>query len=248
MFVNSTIQSTITEFNGNSFDDLGGFGILSSSYYVMDYSANKTYILNDSWTFDQTKRFNLPSYIIGVEKNLYMTGDWNLWKLNENLKTLIVYNATGIVWYRGLYFNSTNRLLYVAACALSVIHVFDLNLTFNHSFSTSPYNPFSIEGYNNQMYIGTTNGIVLVFKNEKVANQLNGCAKIKTGILHSILFDEYGFFATSCGNPVNQLYLHFSNGTSTGRTMATLMNPRYIGFDSKDHFILISGYQITIYN
>ena len=79
--------------------------------------------------------------MITVEKSLYMTGESNLWKLDENLDTLIQHNATGTVWYHGLYFNSTNRWLYVAPKACTVIRVFDLNLTSKHSFSSSPYRP-----------------------------------------------------------------------------------------------------------
>ena len=161
---------------------------------------------------------------------------------------MIQYNATGTSpLYRGLYFNSTNGFLYVAPAALTEIHVFYLNLTFNHSFSTSPYKPWSIEGYNNKLYIGTTNGTVLVVQNEGIVNQFNGCGGHIVQ-LNSILFDECGYMATSCDSPLNKLYLHFANGTFTAKTMSTPEGPRYIGFDSKGHFIQISGQNITIYN
>ena len=55
VFTNSSIQSTINQFNGNKFLTLVGFGIYSSPdtvyYYVMDWEANKVYILNDEWSF-----------------------------------------------------------------------------------------------------------------------------------------------------------------------------------------------------
>ena len=48
VFTNSSIQSTINQFNGNKFLTLVGFGIYSSPdtvyYYVMDWEANKVYI------------------------------------------------------------------------------------------------------------------------------------------------------------------------------------------------------------
>ena len=59
-----------------------------------------------------------------------MTGDRNIWKLDQDLTVLIQYNATGNLWYRGLFYNSTNGWLYVAPNNnFTVIHVFDLNLT-----------------------------------------------------------------------------------------------------------------------
>ena len=64
--------------------------------------------------------------------------------------------------------------------------------------------------------------------------------------LSSILFDEYGYFATSCNN--NKFYLLFANGTNTGKLMVTPTSTRYIGLDSKGHFIQISEKKITIYN
>ena len=65
--------------------------------------------------------------MITVVKSLNITGLSNLWKLDQN------------------------SLLYVAPSALTVIHVFNLNLIYNHSFSTSSKKPFSIKGYNNQI-------------------------------------------------------------------------------------------------
>ena len=65
-----------------------------------------------------------------------MSGDTNIWKLDNNLNSLIQFNATGTVWYGGPYFNSTNLLLYVPATNLQVIHVFNINhhsaITFQH--------------------------------------------------------------------------------------------------------------------
>ena len=68
MFSNSSIQSTIEGFNGDSFSYLVGFGMYSSSnttyYYVMDYGASKIYILTDEWSFISAKTFTNPHIII----------------------------------------------------------------------------------------------------------------------------------------------------------------------------------------
>ena len=83
-------------------------------------------------------------------------------------------------------------------------------------------------------------------QNESIVNQINGCGG-NIATLMSILFDEYGYFATSC-ETINKLYLIFANGTDSGKTMTTLNAPRYIGFDAKGHFIQILSNQITVYN
>ena len=118
LFGNSAIQSNITQFNGTSFINLFDFGMMYSScntsYYIMDHGVNKVYILNDNWSFVSFKTFTLPAYLIAVENSLYLTGNLNLWKLDLNLNVLIQYNANSFPLYRGLYFNSTNRWLYVA--------------------------------------------------------------------------------------------------------------------------------------
>ena len=64
-----TILSTFTEFNGNSFGDIVGFGMIclsfNTSYFVMDRFTDKVYILNDNWSlvsfaaFYFNKHFNL---------------------------------------------------------------------------------------------------------------------------------------------------------------------------------------------
>ena len=93
MFNNPSIQSNITQLNGNSFSWLVGFGMFSSSgtvyYYVMDYVANKVFILNDQWSFISSKVFYNPAYIINIGNSLYMTGDYNVWKVDQDLNILI---------------------------------------------------------------------------------------------------------------------------------------------------------------
>ena len=246
MFDNSTIQSNFTQFDGN-FSLLMGFGMISSSYYVMDNKANKVYILNDSWSYITFKTFSSPAYMISICNSLYMTGDTNLWKLDGNLNVLIQYNTTGSPAYRGQYYNSTNCLLYVAPQLLTEIHVFNINLIFSNKISTSPYQPWSITGNNNQMYVGTKNGTILVIQNEVILNRFNGC---DGNIIWttSILFDENDYFATSCFNTINTLYLILANETYIGKKITTQMSTYYIGFDSKGHFMQISSNQITIYN
>ena len=249
VFSNPTIQSTINEFNGTSFGGLVGFEIYSSSgnvyYNVMDYDAGKVYILNDEWKFISSKEFNRPYYMINIGNSLYMTGNYNVWKLDQDLNILINYNPGGDPTYRGISYNPSNGFIYVAAY-LNEIQVFNLDLTLIRRVSTEPHQPFSITESSNKLYVGTEEGIILVYQNEILINQFNGCGGTGTfEPVYSILFDPNGYIATSCDE---KLYLFSPNSSFTGRSLTTPDNPLYIGFDSKGRFIQISGGQISIYN
>ena len=252
MFSNPTIQSNINQLNGNSFVDLLGFGMFSSNnltyYYVMDFWNSKVYIFNDQWSFISYKEFYYTAYMIIIGNSLYMTGRNNVWKVDKDLNILIDYNPGGSTpSYLGISYNPSNGLIYVAAPWLNEIQVFSLDLTLIRRISTLPHEPWSITISSNQLYVGTGGGMILVYQNESLINQFNGCDGNSVW-LTSILFDPNGYMATSCDNPANKLYLFSPNGSFTGKSITTPQYPRYIGFDSKDRFIQISWKQISIYN
>jgi hypothetical protein len=142
LFSNWSLQLNITKINSISLTSAYGFGMLNSYYYVSDYYLNKTFILNESWSYVSSKTFTRPAYLIKIGNSLYATGQTNIWKLDLNLNILIQYNATGTAPDdRGIYINSTNNLIYISPAVFNVIHVFNLNLSLSHSFSTSTYNP-----------------------------------------------------------------------------------------------------------
>ena len=251
--------STVTErynfssLNGITFSFLLGFEFSSScnaSYYVMDSGADKVYILNDDWSYVTYKTFTRPAYMITIGSSIYMTGGVNIWKLDKDLNILIQYNsyvtAPDNPGYRGMYFNSSNGIIYVAPNNLKEIHAFYLSITYSHIISV-PYKPFSISEYKNIMYVGTTNGIVILIQNELIINQFNGCNGTSVTLTY-ILFDQYDCMATICSDPTNKLYLYNTDGTYTGTNLSTPSKPRYIGFDTKGRFVLISTNQIIIYN
>ena len=159
---------------------------------------------------------------------------------------MIQYKATGTApYYRGIYFNSTNNFIYIGTFLFTMIHVCNLNLSLSHNISTLIYQPWSIAGSKNQMYVGTTTGTILVIENEVIIRQFNGCND-NLGRLAYILFDDCGMMVTTCNT--NQLYLYYPNGTFTGKSFTAPTDPRYIGYDSKGRFVLISWYEISIYN
>ena len=143
MFSNPTVQSTFNQLNGNSFGGLYGFEMYSILniffYYVMDWGANKVFILNDQCSFIASKSFYYPSYMISMDNSLYMTGISNVWKLDQDLNVLMQYNPGGTPWYNGISYNPSNGLIYVAPWFLNEIQVFNLDLNLIRRISISPH-------------------------------------------------------------------------------------------------------------
>ncbi len=227
-----------------------GFGMSSLNpiqYYVTHYSQGKIFVFDENWNYVSSKS-SFPSvyYMIPVGNYFYITGRDNIWKTDQQLNVSIRYNSTGSSpGYRGLYHNSTNDLIYVAPVNLQMIHVFNLNLTLNDTISITPYWPWSINENNNELYVGTTNGTILVIVNKQIIKQFNGCNKQSVDI-YSILFDNFNNMATSCDN--YQLYLYNTAGTYLNKSILTVSSPMYIGLDSKSRLVVVKWAQITLYN
>ena len=94
----------------------------NTSYYVNDYLANTIYLLNDDYGYVTKKTFTSPTYMVDINSNLYITGENNIWKTDKYLNVLITYNESGE--YRGIHFNSTENLIYVASKAYYYVQVF----------------------------------------------------------------------------------------------------------------------------
>jgi hypothetical protein len=134
------------------------------------------------------------------------------------------------------------NLIYVSLRVYSYIQVFELNLTFNHNISVSPNNPRSFSAYNNELYVGTAQGLVLVIVNKIVTHTFTGCP----AWISSLNSDNYGRIAIACYSN-NLVNLYYYNGTSTGKSLTTSESPTYVGFDSKGRFVFLSKTEISIY-
>ena len=106
-------------------------------YYVTNYLENKIFVFDEEWNCFSNRSFTNVNHMIAVGNELYITGDVNVWKTDEQLNVLITYyNSTGwgiyrIAIYYGLYYSPTNNLVYVASYGLQEVHVFNLDLTLN---------------------------------------------------------------------------------------------------------------------
>jgi hypothetical protein len=149
-------------------------------------------------------------------------------------------------WFCGLYFNSTIDSIYVGYNLYTSIYVFNFNLVYTDTFGTGLYFPISINGYNNQLYVGTSNGTILVIVNRQIIKQFNGCNGQNSN-LNSILFDQFDNIGAAC-YITSPLYLLKTNGTYLNKNILTVDYPFYIGFDSKSRLVVVTSKVIFVYN
>jgi hypothetical protein len=240
------MKTPINTLNRSKIIYLQGFGMMvdfNTSYYIMDELANRTYLLNDNYDYVTDRTFTFPQYMVTINSILFITGKSNIWKTDKYLNVLFTHTESGGANYNGIYYNCTFNLIYVAPTGYTYIQVFDLNLTLNHTISVSPNNPRSFDEYNNELYVGTSQSIVLVIVNKIVLRNFTVCS---SSSIFSLVIDNSGLIAMVCYSN-NLVNLYYYNGTSTGKSLTTPVSPTYVGFDSKGRFVLLSQYQISIY-
>lgn len=144
-----------------------------------------------------------------------------------------------------MYFNCTESEIYVSSQKYTYIQVFHLNLTLKYNINISQFRSRSFSEYNNQLYVGTIQSIVLVIVNKEIIRNFTVCPG--NDYVTSIVSDNFGLMAFSCYlNKSVKLYI--SNGTFTRNSLSASEGLNYAGFDSKGQFVLVSQKQINIYN
>ena len=182
-----------------------------------------------------------PNQMVTVGDTFYIAGFSNIYKTDKYFNVIKNFysNASD---FTGIYFNSTSNRLYISSFFHKKIYEFDENLTLLDSFNASVYIPCTLRGNNNQLFVGTEDGNLLVMVDKVLTQTIKVCQ----GLLTSVTFDQYGYMAAACAEP-NILKLYHINGTFTGSNM-TASYPQDTGFDSKGRFIILSDFKISIYS
>jgi hypothetical protein len=213
----------------------------NTSYYVVDYNYG-VFLLNDNYDYLTKKTFSKPNYIVNVNSSLYITGDVNIWKTDKYLNILITYSSSGPK-YQGILYNCTENLIYVAPYTNTYLQVFDLNLNlYSSTISVSPHFPFSLAENNNELYVGTTEKIVLVVVNKAIIRSFTACI---ADFISSMVFDKFGLMAIACKDDM-KVKLFYPSGTYTFMNFATSEKVNDVRSDSKGRFVvsLINGLRI----
>jgi hypothetical protein len=199
-------------------------------------------MFDEYWQYKTSVLIGKFAYAIKIDKTLYITGNENIQKRDQNLNLIKQFNKTGVT-YRGIYFNKTNDLIYVGISAANqTIDIFDRNLTLIGNINTRGYNPYSIAEYDRKMYVGTLEGSILVIENGAIIHSFTTvCLSIS-----SIMIDSYGYMLV-LSRYSNFVYLYHTNGTNLGKEISTLNESWFINFDSNGRLIKTSKYEINIY-
>jgi hypothetical protein len=225
-----------------------GFEMSSSNpirYFVTHLGQRRIFVFDENWNYVSNKSISSSIYYITQGGNYYyITASSTFLKTDLQFNILITYNSYG--GYCGLYYNSTGDSIFVAPASLKVIHVFNFNLALTDTIAIAPYNPWSINAYNDQLYVGTSNGTILVIVNKQIIKQFDGCNGQNIN-LNSILFDQFDNIAAAC-SIVSPLYLLKTNGTYLNKNILTVDYPYYIGFDSKSRLVVVTTSVIFVYN
>ena len=253
-FQNTSLRpNNITSYNGSNFYSLIGFGSFpgrNTIYYALDWAAHRIIMFDKNWQYLNYKSFLNPANMIRINNTLYITSQNYIYKTDKYLNLIQQYNATGSApSYRGIYYNWKNDTIYVVGYEVKTIYVFDLNLNMIDFFNLNKtkYYPWSIQEYNNEFYVGTFNGIILVIVNKEIIRTFNGCNGCYNSLVGSLIFDKNGYLAVTSSS-LNAIYIYNSNGTYTGKSMKTAQYPYYTSFDSKGHLVIMSLFQISIYS
>jgi hypothetical protein len=201
-------------------------------------------MFDEYWQYQNDITITKFAHAITIDKQLYITGDGNIQKRDQNLNLIKQFNNLNNpgINYRGIYYNRTNDLIYVGTYANQSIDIFNQNLTLVGNISTPGYGPYSIAEYDNKMYVGTFNGSILVIENGVIIRSFTTVC----GSITSILIDIYGNILV-LSRYSNFVYLYHKNGTNLGKSMSTSSSPMFINFDSKGRLIITSKYDIKIY-
>jgi hypothetical protein len=211
-------------------------------YYVFQFSSDEILIFNEKWVYQKSVSLAKSTYAIEVETELFVTADGVFYKTDRNLNVMKMFNSS-ISKYRGLYYNKTADLIYVADYTVYYkIDVFDGNLTFVKSISTYGYKAHALAVLNDYMYIGTMNGTILVIKDNKMVNIFSSVC----GAITSLLLDNHGYMVILCQSPY-YAYVYQTDGTDTGIGLKTLGAPRFINFDMNGRLIIVSKFHTNIY-
>ncbi len=198
-------------------------------------------IFDEFWKYQNDITITYFAHAITIDKELYITGNGNIQKRDQNLNLIKQFNNAGVT-YRGIYYNKTNDLIYVAAEAKQRIDTFNRNLTLVKNISTPGYSPHSIAEYDSKMYVSTMDGSILVIENGVIIrNFTTVCNKIS-----SIMIDTYGKMLV-LSETKSFVYLYHTNGSNLGTAISTSSSPLFINFDSKGRLIITSQYDIKIY-
>jgi hypothetical protein len=114
-------------------------------------------------------------------------------------------------------------LIYVTVYSAKEIRAFNLDLTLNDTIPTSLYYPMSIDGFNNLLYVGSQNGIMLIVENKIIIQTFNGCDQ-KNYKINSIIFEDTMANKMGIACDSKKFYLYHTNGNNLNKDITFVIS------------------------
>jgi hypothetical protein len=211
----------------------------NNSFYILDNEACKIYQFDENWNFLTSYHVDWPNFMINlkssVELKIIVTSNHGIYSLDGNFQIVDFYKEYDALYGR-MYYNESSDRLYVCATGSNYtrIDIFNHELKFNKSISTSSYSPIKIEAYNDHLYI-LTRYEILVYQNEiKIWSFNTLCSTITSAVV-----DNYGI-AILCNS--NTVYLYSVNGTYLNVKIQSLVPSVIdISFDSLGDLVFVAS-------
>ena len=256
LFQTYVLNQTRTNSDGIYFAALRNFDIVNINsainYLLLDYYNQYLFIYDDKWQFKSKLYFNYTlSYVKFIENELFITSDNFIFKSFLN-GTIAIMNPSKIsLYHRGIYYNETSQLFYVASYGTNkgAIQVYNRSLTWLRRIDLGVSQAYRVEEHNGRLYAGgRANGnqtSVLVFENEILVNNFTiQCVSDITGFL----FDSQNYMAILCETE-KSLFLYDTNGYYYNKTI--FMDRSYlmsVKIDTYDNLVVSSSTRLSIYS
>jgi hypothetical protein len=213
-------------------------------FYLMNCRQYNILVYNENWEYQRAyptiNHFN-PSYSIYINGAIYIAGNFGIQKYDIYLN--LTKEVVTSVYERGIYYNPSNQLIYIATISSNIIKVFDEDLNLNSTITTNQ-RPWFLTGYNDKLVVGDDiDGKVYFYHNNTL---IRSVATQCTARVSSVLFDEYNNMLVLC-ETLSKGFIYHSNGSFTGISFHTCNQPTFINFDSKNRLVITCSYQSDIY-
>ena len=238
----------ITNYNGISFNLAHSYISVDAMFYVFDYLKRNIVIYNEYWEY-QRDEFHLdystngPGYSVYVNGKIYITGDEiiNIYDKYLNLAVRSVQYGR----YRGIFFNSSNGLIYSADILNGRISSYNQSLVSIDHLDLA-FKPWFLTEYNGMMILTENSfisGNIYYYQNNVLIKNITTVCGYR---VNSILFDNFNHMIVLCNL---NLYIYHTNGTYTGINILNVctMESFYINFDSKNRLVIICKNGIYLY-
>ena len=187
----------------------------------------------NSWAFKYVKGY------------FYFANDFYFYSTYSNFTLIAQSSNTTYYAYRGLYYSANTSFFYASSQANQNIDIYDTDCVNQGSISTGLYIPISINGLDNNLFVGTATAQVLLINNNFITKVFyaNSCL---SSIITSINFDPYSNLIIGCQGQ-NQIAAYDFNGNFLDSILTVSPNLEYAVLDSKGRLFIAGDVYFQVY-